>query len=270
VHVCQRWRSVVFGSPRRLNLQLVCTPRTPVLETLDIWPAFPLVVHCYGDYPISGVDNILAALKYRDRVRKIHIRQNHVEFPWEEVMAVMQVPFPELTGLILESYEVEIPVLPDTLLGGYAPRLQLIDLAYIQYPGLRTLLLSATHLVDLWLWDSPLFGYIPPEVMVSYFSTSTSLESFTLQISNSSPTTPPQNSQPLSIRTVLPALTHFTFTGNSRYLEDIVARIDCPKLNKFMIDLYNEFDCDMPQLDYLISRTPSLQTPENAPHVNYI
>ena len=97
VHVCHRWRSVVFGSPRRLNLQLVCTPRTPVVETLDIWPAFPLVVHCRGNYPISGVDNIIAALKYRDRIRKINIEQRHAEFPWGKVVAVMQVPFPELT-----------------------------------------------------------------------------------------------------------------------------------------------------------------------------
>ena len=27
VHVCRRWRSIVFGSPRRLNLQLFCTSR---------------------------------------------------------------------------------------------------------------------------------------------------------------------------------------------------------------------------------------------------
>ena len=26
VHVCRRWRYLVFGSPRRLNLRLCCTP----------------------------------------------------------------------------------------------------------------------------------------------------------------------------------------------------------------------------------------------------
>jgi hypothetical protein len=36
VHVCQRWRGVVFGSPRRLNLRLVATNRTPVRDTLDV------------------------------------------------------------------------------------------------------------------------------------------------------------------------------------------------------------------------------------------
>ena len=34
VHVCRKWRSVVFGSPRRLNLRLLCTKRTPVREML--------------------------------------------------------------------------------------------------------------------------------------------------------------------------------------------------------------------------------------------
>ena len=33
-HVCRRWRSVVFQSPHRLNLQLTCTPSTPARDTL--------------------------------------------------------------------------------------------------------------------------------------------------------------------------------------------------------------------------------------------
>ena len=27
VHICRRWRNLVFSSPHRLNLQLVCTGR---------------------------------------------------------------------------------------------------------------------------------------------------------------------------------------------------------------------------------------------------
>jgi hypothetical protein len=37
VHVCRRWRSLVLGSPRRLNLRLYCTPETPAKDTLDVW-----------------------------------------------------------------------------------------------------------------------------------------------------------------------------------------------------------------------------------------
>jgi hypothetical protein len=43
-HVCRRWRSVVFQSPHRLNLRLVCTPNIPVRDTLDIWPPLPLII----------------------------------------------------------------------------------------------------------------------------------------------------------------------------------------------------------------------------------
>lgn len=32
VHVCRKWRIIVFGSPRRLDLRLLCTASTPVSE----------------------------------------------------------------------------------------------------------------------------------------------------------------------------------------------------------------------------------------------
>ena len=60
VHVCRRWRSLVFRSPRRLNLRLHCTPETPARDTLDVWPALPLIVR--GDTTLSGTDNVIAAL----------------------------------------------------------------------------------------------------------------------------------------------------------------------------------------------------------------
>jgi hypothetical protein len=51
VHVCRRWRSLIFQSPRDLNLQLFCTPDTPAKDTLDIWPALPLIVR--GEVALS-------------------------------------------------------------------------------------------------------------------------------------------------------------------------------------------------------------------------
>jgi hypothetical protein len=44
VHVCQKWRNVAFGSPRRLRLILCCKATTPVKETLDVWPPLPIAV----------------------------------------------------------------------------------------------------------------------------------------------------------------------------------------------------------------------------------
>ena len=45
VHVCQRWRQLVFGSSRRLDLQIFCTNGTPVMENLDFWPPLPIAIH---------------------------------------------------------------------------------------------------------------------------------------------------------------------------------------------------------------------------------
>jgi hypothetical protein len=49
VHVCQRWRQVVFGSPLRLNLRILCTYGTPVRKHLDIWPNFPIHIEYLQD-----------------------------------------------------------------------------------------------------------------------------------------------------------------------------------------------------------------------------
>src|SRR6266403_2101256 len=93
VHVCRRWRTVVLGSPRRLNLQLCCTPETPVKDSLDVWPALPLIVE--GDMTSSGTDNVIAALGQSNRVCQVFL-DYFAGWQLEEVLAAMQVPFPEL------------------------------------------------------------------------------------------------------------------------------------------------------------------------------
>src|SRR5258708_29307443 len=50
VHVCRKWRSVVFGSPLRLNLRLLCTEQTPVREMLAVWPPLPIII-CHNADP---------------------------------------------------------------------------------------------------------------------------------------------------------------------------------------------------------------------------
>src|SRR5713101_1570210 len=73
VHVCRRWRNVVFGSPRRLNLRLYCTPETPAKDTLDVWPVLPLVVAGNVGFS-SGMDNIIAALGQSNRVCRVYLQ----------------------------------------------------------------------------------------------------------------------------------------------------------------------------------------------------
>jgi hypothetical protein len=44
-HVCQRWRYLVFASPRRSRLRLYCTDTRPVKRMLNIWPELPIVLY---------------------------------------------------------------------------------------------------------------------------------------------------------------------------------------------------------------------------------
>ena len=170
-HVCRRWRNLVFQSPRRLNLQLFCTPQTPARAKLDIWPAFPLVVK--GLVTLSGMHNIVAALERANRVSQVDLASGWLQL--EKVLAVMQVPFPELTDLRLStiSKSETSPFIPDTFSGGSAPRLRILSLDSIFFPELPKLLLSATQLVELSLIH---LGFSSESILAS-LSVLSSLES---------------------------------------------------------------------------------------------
>jgi hypothetical protein len=186
----------------------------------------------------------------------------------------MQVPFPELKALALAlSYRVrsdDVPILPDSFLGGFAPRLRSFYLSAISFPGLPKLLLSATHLVDLNLHHIPHSGYISPEAMATCLSMLTSLE--TLRLEFESPRSSPdlKSRRPfLPTRSVLPTLTILGFKGEFEYFEGFVAQIDTPRLYQLFIELFDNIDIDTPQLIQFISRTPILGAYDEAHIVFY-
>ena len=262
VHVCRRWRCIVLGSPRRLNLQLVCTTRTPVRDMLDVWPAFPLIIESSG-HPRGSMDNIIVALGCTDRVHQISLRI--VQSFSLDILLAMQHPFPELTRLVLSLDDETVPVFPDSFLGGSAPRLESLLLYDIPFPGLPKLLSSATHLYTLQLENIPHSGYFSPNAMVAALSTLTSLQSLTL-VFESPRSCPDQASRlpPPKTRSVLPVLTYFEFKGVSEYLDDLVACIDAPQLNKLEITFFNDIVFDTPQLVRFISHTPRSKALEKA------
>jgi hypothetical protein len=263
VHVCRKWRNIVFESPRRLELRLYCTAGTPVMKTMGVWPLLPIVI--WGDgHEIWGVDNIIAALKHNDRVCRIDLWRVPSS-QWQTVLAAMQNSFPTLTRLQLEFNDETTPVIPTSFLGGSTPRLQRLFLNGVPFPGLLKLLLSATDLAYLCLWRIPYSGYISPEAMVACLSVLTRLEK--LYIGFESPLCRPDRgsrrpSPPT--RTVLPVLTKLRFKGASEYLEDLVARIDAPLLEKLGITFFHQLMFDTPQLTQFISRTPNLKARDQA------
>jgi F-box-like len=261
VHVCRRWRSLVFGSPRRLNLRLFCSYQTPARGTLDVWPALPLFIDSWG--MAESVDNFLAILERCDRVCFISLKCLESSDS-EKVSAAMQVPFPELTNLVLHSND-EMSVLPDSFLGGSAPLLKYLKLDRIPFPGLPNLLLSATNLVNLDLFNIPHSGYFPPEAIVTALSTLTRLERLSLEFeSPQSRPDPAHQRPPPPTRSVVPNLGLFHFKGDSEYVEVVMAQIDAPRLIYLKTTLFNDIVFDTPQLTQFISRTLTVKALEKA------
>ena len=257
VHVCQRWRQLIFGSPRGLDLQILCTHGTPVRESLDIWPPLPIAVHYHYDKSFTPYDanNLLAALDNPGRLRRVDLYLTRTQLA--EVATVMQQPLPKLTHFSCHSVDDSPPPLSDGFLGGSTPCLQELHMGGIAYPALPTLLLSARGLVHLSLGNIPPSGYIPPESLVTCLATLPKLQSFDIEYfwTTSDTNRPPV---PPVTRSLLPALTFFGFQGHSDYLEDLVSWIDSPRLNRLGIDYVNSLsqpEFQFPQLFKFIDRS---------------
>ena len=170
-----------------------------------------------------------------------------------------------MTSLELAANDEMTTILPESFLGGSAPRLQKLDLANIPFPALPNLLLSATDLVYLHIWDIPNSGFIPPDAIATCLPAMAKLERFHLGFRSPRPPPGPASRHPPPLaRTTLPALNQFYFQGNSEYLDDLVAHIDTPLLNDVSVTFFNQLVFDTPQLLQLISRTGKLITLNHA------
>ena len=258
--VCRRWREIIFTSPRFLDLELKCTEKTPTRTSLDIWPPFPITIDCYcSELDDRGQDNIIAALKHHDRVVKIHITGLRLR----TYLAVTQKPFPVLKKLHLASYDDMAPVLDEEFLGKSAPCLQSLSLWKVAFPTFPKFALFCSSLSSLNFWRIPIAGYISPEAMATCLATLPSLRSLSIEF-ESPQSRPDRIGLPPPTRAVLPSLRHFQFTGVSEYLEDLVARIDTPKLRWLIIHLFMDLMFNIPQHPKFIVRAESIRLPNSA------
>jgi hypothetical protein len=263
VHVCRRWRQIIFASPLRLCIHLRCTNGILVKNFLGCWPAFPIIVYYTHRKdifaPMINPDDehysILAALGHSDRVHylHLHIRESRLA----KLATVLQKPFPMLKKLWFSRKSWPELVLPRGFLGGSAPRLQELHLEGVHLPELPKFLLSTRDLVTLHLSRIPPEGYISPETLVTCLAPLSRLTS--LSISFAQHNFPSDQLDPAPVprtRTVLPALTSMEIYCVIHYVGDFVARIDCPRLNSF--DLYHlgpSVDCQVSQISKFVNRS---------------
>ena len=269
IHVCGKWRSVIFASPNFLDLKLVCVPYTRA-ELIGIWPPLPIIISS-NSFPMPKDYDFDAAIMHHNRVCEIDLHLTSIQL--ERWPLAMQVQFPALTHLSLtfhpdprDIFHTEprdrplARALPDGFLGGFAPNLKALGLFYIPFPALPNLLLSATDLVDFTLWEIPHSGYISPEVLITALAVLVNLKY--LMIGFESPESgpnPESRRPPPPSRTLLPALTNFTFQGVSEYVEVLVAHVDAPLLEHVSVTFFHQFMFDTPQLAQFMGRATGLK-----------
>jgi hypothetical protein len=252
VHICRRWRRIVLASQQALHIQLFLTLGTPVLKTLDCWPALPIVVQYGGstalDQPApEDGDNIVAALKQSDRVSSISLT---VTSSLLDKLSAIERPFSQLEDLVLLSQDSVPLTLPNAFRWG--SRLRSLHLTGITFPSPLRLLYSSRNLVDLQLHE--LYPqHFSQETLTNALSGMAQLRSLSLHfvfttdyIGVLSPSS--------GKRLVLPALTRLKFRGITKYLEGLVARIDAPRLGDIEVTFLNEHNFDLSELSGFIDR----------------
>ncbi|KAI0267755.1 hypothetical protein BC834DRAFT_57611 [Gloeopeniophorella convolvens] len=261
-HVCRRWRRIVFASPRRLNLRLVCTYRTPVRVGLPSWPSLPILAnydHGRESLAPGDEDNIVFVFKFPYRLYRLSLSATS-SLVSKLSVARLGKPLPMLEYLSLQSESGSAIVFPKTFLFGPARSLRYISLANVTLPALPRLLSSAKNLVHLELSGAPSFRHVSPATLV--FCLSILPRFCQLHVRSSPPSSHPsmwgRHRPPLRALVALKMLTVFSFRGTSEELESLVARFDAPCLRDVNLELYNQLVFDLPQLTQFLSRTKDL------------
>ncbi len=263
--MCRRRRTIVFASQHRLDLRLLCTPKTSIKQTLDLWPAFPIIVRS-AFYALDDWDNIIAALQQRDRVCEI---DPILQGPQSKIAyQIMQEPFPLLDRLKLWVWDSK-DLASSTLLGGSAHRLRVLHLDVFPSPAfdLPRILSSAGQLIDLQLKRVPSTGCISPGALVAALSAAARLKTLYLQfLRATSPSNPRSILPPSSGSFISSTLLCFTFLGPCNYLEDLLSRISVPPLECTRIIFFEQPkpNFDVSQLFHFLGRVEPQSLPDRA------
>ena len=204
------------------------------------------------------MENIITAFEHRDRTSGIYLA--NLKGPELRILgSVMNELHPLLTDIhLLANNDERVPVLPETFLGGSAPRLRSFAFSGIPFPTFHKFILSATHIVHIFLSDIPLSGYISPEAMATCLATLPNLEDLTIGF-RFRPPVHRQIGLPSLTPAVLPSLTRLSFRGASQYFEDLLARTYTPQLNRLNILFFKDLIFDLPRLRSLVVREEGLR-----------
>jgi hypothetical protein len=168
---------------------------------------------------------------------------------------------------ILEFLVIQLPVedkstiliLPGTL---QAPHLRSLYLRGFALPIGCRLLTTAVGLVTLSLYMVNPSTYFQPNALLRWISLMPQLEMLAIGFGFSIPSRDVERQlthTPIIAHVTLPNLHHFQFRGVPTYLEALVHRITTPRLERLVIDFYNQLTFSVPHLLQFMNAAENLR-----------
>jgi len=259
--VCRRWRYLIYDSSSLLDIYLLFTNGSPALDSLAHLPHLPLVID-YCNETATRVQqdelSILTGLEQRARVRRIFLQ---VPPPHLGIcLATMSDLYPILEDLTLSSTTEEETsmVLPSTF---SARNLRHLALQGVGFPTELPIFTYFTTLLTLTLTRIPARYYFHPGHLVTQLQGLHHLEE--LSIGFAIPIPLPSTEGDLlpapMPRVTLPTLKRLTFRGVAVYLENLVAQINAPLLERLIVALFFEIDFTLVSLTQFVHATSGLR-----------
>ena len=279
-HVCRRWRHLIHTSAFHLNMHILCTNHSPIVDTLHHLPPLPLFIDYQHTlkrvqfHPIGLLNRvdpwdqdelgIYHALMLRDRVRNIELSVSPDILG--KSLLLMDKSFPILENLVL-SYTGYYESLPHLKISPLflAPHLRNLDLG-IRLPKRLRLLSSTPSLVTLKLTNIQASGYFRPRLLVARLESLPQLEELTIGFSIPIPR--PSAERLLlgkqGTPVILSNLKSLTFRGVNVYLEHLISQIRAPVLRELDITLFNQLTFTLPHLSHFVNITEQISFPRTA------
>ena len=271
VHVCRRWRQLVFESATHLRLSLVCARGTPVEDMLAHSPPLPLIIdHLDQHNDITAADGqgIALALQHRDRVRRIRLMKS-VSILQKYVMALLDGEFPilEYLSIIHQRYRrpsIEDSIrlnLPETFRAPHLRHLVLMSFAIPIGSQLLTIM-PVGNLVTLSLNSIPPSAYFHPNALLQRLSLMPQLETLGILFNSHFPSRDIERQlfrTPMVSRATLPNLRWFGFQGASAYLEALLPCVTMPLLERLQVLFFNQLTYPIPHLQQFMGTAENLR-----------
>ena len=253
--VCRRWRCFILESSFEtiLDMNLPLTYNSPPIVDL---PPLPLAINYSETRTLTPKDevNIQLGLQRHSLVRQVVLRAPSSSL--NMLIEPMNKAFPKLEDLSLSSTTKEDirSVLPETL---QAPNLHRLSLHGVGLPKGLTLLSSTIALSTLSLTGIRASCYFPPRHLVTQLQGLPHLEELTIGFAIAIPL--PGSEQELLLAPIppvtLPTLKRLTFRGVDVYIDNLVAQINTPLLERLSLTLIFDLTFTLGNLGEFIHRT---------------